>query len=163
MGKFHIAFQMLFVYDFRYTGSPVGGSLCGIGNFHMNFTVAHGIEKFEENQSIRSFMCIYIHSGFGESWENYNHRIKVWMRYQIREQIPITLQQLFTRFSKQTFNLNSKRKVGVKFSQRKKNFWGLFQLDFLGKKTLHTKTILTVNCEILSHITSKLLSYFVSI
>lgn len=68
---------MWFVYDFRYTGSPCVGQ----GYFHMNFTVAHGIEKFKENQSVSSFMCIYIHSRFRESLENYNHRLKVWMRY----------------------------------------------------------------------------------
>lgn len=49
------------------------------------------------------------------------------------EETLITLQEQFTLFSKQTYNLNSRRKEGVKFTQSKKNFWGLFSARFLEK------------------------------
>lgn len=59
------------------------------------------------------------------------------------QQTPITLQEQFTLFSKQTYNLNSRRKGVVKFTLSRKNFWGFFQLGFQGKKTRNPKTILT--------------------
>lgn len=135
MGKLHIVFRcgLCVISD---TWDPLRW------NFHMKSRVTHGIGKFKENQSVSSFMCIYVHSGFRESWENYNHRIKTWMRYQINkfhEQTPIMLQEQFTLFSKQTYNLNSRRKEGAKFTQSKNNFRGLFSARFLGKENPKTK------------------------